>query len=192
MNAGDEERARAAVRHQHAHGADFIKAALVTAPVLLAVLDQAAELGIPVAGHLPAGLDPREAARRGMRAVEHLGPGVALTSATAGAEPAIRAELAGRAPLRFPSLPERGPLAAVLGRLVRTVVDRKLRKLVLNPATANTPADVHLLDLADTTFDEGKARALAELFVEHETWQCPTLIRVRTQQRATDPAQAWR
>ncbi|WFR67620.1 hypothetical protein P9139_03865 [Curtobacterium flaccumfaciens] len=179
VNAGTVEDAVRTVREQHDAGADFLKAASVTPAVLLAVLDEAARVGIPVAGHLPNGIDVREASRRGMRCIEHLGPGVGITAATSADQDTILAEAAaGAKSIRLPKL--RLPGAS-------RVIERVIRRLVVNPVTANTATDVALLERADATFDEERARAVATEFVRNDTWQCPTLIRVRTQQLADDP-----
>ncbi|ROP63625.1 amidohydrolase family protein [Curtobacterium sp. ZW137] len=179
VNAGTVEAAVATVREQHALGADFLKVASVTPAVLLAVLDEAARVGIPVAGHLPNGIDVREASRRGMRCIEHLGPGVGITAATSTDESAILAEAAaGAKSIRVPKLRLPG-MARVMAKVIR--------RLVVNPVTANTATDVDVLARADATFDEQRALDVAAEFVAHETWQCPTLIRVRTQQLADDP-----
>ena len=47
--------------------------------------------GLPVDGHLHGDVDPREAARAGMRCIEHLGPGVTVFAAAGTCEQEIRA-----------------------------------------------------------------------------------------------------
>jgi imidazolonepropionase-like amidohydrolase len=183
VNAGTVAAAAATVRQQEKQGADFIKVASVSPDVLLGVLDVAAEIGIPVVGHLPNGIDVREASRRGMRCIEHLGPGVALTAATASDESGIRSDAAaGARTLNLPSMKLPG-MGRALGKAMLTITKR----IVINPVTMNKPVDIGLLERADATFDEAKARAVAAVFVKNGTWQCPTLIRVRTQQLADDP-----
>ncbi len=62
----------AAVDSLHAAGADFVKVyTLLPADAFEAVVERAAELGLPVAGHVPASVGPRRAAESGMRSVEH-------------------------------------------------------------------------------------------------------------------------
>jgi imidazolonepropionase-like amidohydrolase len=179
MNAGTAEAAVTAVTEQKRAGADFVKVVSVSPAVLLAILDASRELRIPVAGHLPNGIDVREVSRRGMRCIEHLGPGVGITAATADDEPGILADAASSArslkvpPVKIPGMDR--------------VMASMLKKMVVNPVTMNKAADIDLLERADDTFDEAKARSVAALFRENETWQCPTLIRVRTQQLADDP-----
>jgi hypothetical protein len=43
------------------------------------------------------------------------------------------------------------------------------------------------LALADESFDEQRALDLAALFAEQQTWHCPTLIRLHTQQFPDEP-----
>jgi imidazolonepropionase-like amidohydrolase len=182
MNAGTADVARSTVRAQHDQGADFVKVASVTPDVLLAVLDEAGRLGIPVAGHLPNGIDVREASRHGMRCIEHLGPGIGITAATSDDESALLAEArnGARSITAPPKLPG-------LDRMMGRVLENMIRKMVINPLTGNKELDIELLERADAGFDEEKAREVARVFVENDTWQCPTLIRVRTQQLADDP-----
>ncbi|GGF30568.1 amidohydrolase family protein [Subtercola lobariae] len=178
-NSATLEAAVATVTAQKEAGADFIKVVSVSPQVFLGVLDAAAKLNIPVAGHLPNGIDVREVSRRGMRCIEHLGPGVGITAATADDEASILADAAVGA-RTMPTPPPNTPDA-------QRAMAAMLEQVVINPVNMNKPLDVELLERADETFDEQKARAVAAEFTKNETWQCPTLIRVRTQQLADDP-----
>lgn len=180
MNAGSAEAAVATVRAQQAQGADFVKSALVGREALLAALDEGARLGIPIAGHLPADMDPREAAEHGMRSIEHLGPGASVFAAVSDREAEV---LAG---ITSPSLPI--PKVKLPG--MDRVLARVLAGIVVNPAARTSPDAAESLALADGTFDEEKAERLAARFVEHGTWHCPTLIRVHTQQLPNAPEHA--
>lgn len=60
-------------------------------------------------------------------------------------------------------------LGPLLGRVLRTVV--------INPARFTRPADVAAMADAVTSFDEQRARRLAERFVQDGTWNVPTLVR---------------
>jgi imidazolonepropionase-like amidohydrolase len=68
LNSATPADAAAEVRAQHEQGADFIKAGLTSRDSFLAALSEATRVGMPLAGHLPGDVDPREAARGGMRA----------------------------------------------------------------------------------------------------------------------------
>jgi imidazolonepropionase-like amidohydrolase len=172
MNTATPADAEAEVRAQAEQGADFIKAAFTSHDSFLAALAEASRIGIPLAGHLPGDVDPRDAARGGMRCIEHLGPGVTVFAAACTCEAEIRA-----VPPRTINLPA----------LDHPELMRVLRDIVVNPAALTTPSDAHSLELADASFAVERALALAALFAEYQTWHCPTLIRMHTQQFADEP-----
>lgn len=69
----DEAQARAAVRTLQREGADFIKVYnRLPRAAYFAIADQARQLGIPFAGHVPFSVSAREAAEAGQRSIEHL------------------------------------------------------------------------------------------------------------------------
>ncbi|WP_236796860.1 amidohydrolase family protein [Amycolatopsis sp. GM8] len=177
VNARDEATVVATVRKQFEQGADFIKVGETTPAVFAAAQAEANRLGIPILGHLPTGADVREASRNGMRCIEHLGPGVGVLAACCADEDGIRAtldrHLAAERAAPVPQLDER--MAA------------GLRAMVVNPLLSRSDVDVDVLRRAGETFDEAKARELAELFATHGTWHCPTLVRSRTTQYADQP-----
>ncbi|UAJ79506.1 amidohydrolase family protein [Leifsonia sp. ZF2019] len=177
-NAATPMEARETVRSEAADGADFIKVAAVSPDTLTAVQREAAAWGVPVAGHLPAGADPRAAARLGFT-IEHLGPGIPLLAACSTDEQAIQAQLRSGSELRLPRLPR-----PVLARILTMALPR----VVVNPTARATDSSIALLQHALDTFDDGKARELAQLFVREDTWVTPTLVRQLTSQRADIPS----
>ncbi|WP_411074898.1 amidohydrolase family protein [Streptomyces sp. cmx-4-7] len=178
LNASTAEGAVRAVREQHRDGADFIKAGATTGAVFMAALEEANRLGIPMGGHLPGDLDPRAAARGGVWSIEHLGPGVTVFAAASSREAEVRTAHAAR---KLPPIPKvRFPGADRL-------VTKLIKGVVVNPATRTSAIEAHAYELADGSYDQRKAEELAALFVEHTTWQCPTLIRVHTQQFGDSP-----
>ncbi|MGW2282622.1 amidohydrolase family protein [Streptomyces sp. NPDC001770] len=178
LNASTAEGAVQAVREQHRDGADFVKAGMTTRETFLAALREANRLGIRLGGHLPADLDPREAARGGVWSIEHLGPGVTVFAAASSQEDEVRASNATR---KLPPIPRIKIPGA--GRLAT----RLIKGMVTNPATATSESEARAYNLADGSYDQRKAEELAAVFVEHGTWQCPTLIRVHTQQFGDSP-----
>lgn len=65
--------ARAAVDSLARAGADFVKVYTLMPPELFhATAARARERGMPLAGHVPGEVDPRDAARAGMRTMEHM------------------------------------------------------------------------------------------------------------------------
>ncbi|WP_405911630.1 amidohydrolase family protein [Streptomyces sp. NBC_00963] len=178
LNASTADGAVQAVREQHRDGADFVKAGMTTRATFLAALEEANRLGIRLGGHLPADLDPREAARGGVWSIEHLGPGVTVFAAASSKEGEVRASNATR---KLPPIPKiKIPGADKLAM-------KLIKGMVTNPATGTSELEAHAYNLADGSYDQQKAEELAVLFVEHTTWQCPTLIRVHTQQFADSP-----
>ena len=80
----------------------------------------------------------------------------------------------------------------VIGDIVMKRVERQL----INPTLNDSPATVALRQRALDSFDIDRCRALARAFKANNTWQVPTLVRLRTQELAdlpeyeTDPALA--
>jgi len=103
------EEAVAAVERLEAGGADFIKIYdNLTRESFEALMNRADELDIPVDGHLPFEVAPEEAARAGMRTIEH---GSGILMGCAGDADAGRAALA---KMRDNPLPFRENWAALL------------------------------------------------------------------------------
>ena len=175
FNAATADRAIAAVREQHSAGADFIKVAAVTPEVYFPAQAEANRLGIPMLGHLPAGIDVVAAAEAGFHSIEHLSPGVTMLAACSSDQASI-VEAVAASSAKIPKLP------AVPLPFLDRLMDRIIAKIVLNPVNRTKPAEIELLQRAIDTFDERKAAELAGTFVASGTWHVPTLIRLRTQQ----------
>lgn len=181
LNASTPAQVRETVRHQKEMGADFIKAGLVSGPVLFAALNEAEKVGLPVAGHVPAGVDILAASQRGMHAIEHLGPASGLLIACSTSAEKIRAEV--RSKTEFPTFPP------INSRIVDKLAEWALLERVINPAAADHEAG----GLAPTraalqTFDAQHCRATMRELKATETWQVPTLIRLKAIYRADDPS----
>jgi imidazolonepropionase-like amidohydrolase len=182
FNAGTESLAVQTVRQQAEAGADFIKVAMVTPQVFFTAQSEAARLGLTTVGHLPVGIDVRAASDGRMRSIEHLGPGVGIVAACCDHESHIQDAVASSG-AKLPSVP-RIPFA---DRLMELLMARVLRAIVVNPVLLSKPEDAELIADAGASFNDAKARDLARVFAADGTWQCPTLIRVRTQQLCDDP-----
>lgn len=177
--AATPELAIAEVDRQHAEGADFIKMIDVSRPAFFATLTEARRLGMPVAGHLPGSVTPEEAADAGMRAIEHLGPGENLLLSCSSDAEALRREVA--------AIP-RPALTIVPGRVPQEVTERMLANTVLMTVLAGGGASLDRLGRVVDSYSEERCRALAQRFVEHETWQVPTLVRTRQSAFGDDAA----
>jgi imidazolonepropionase-like amidohydrolase len=179
FNAGSPDEARREVAKQKAEGADFIKIALVSADVFWATLKAAREAGLPAVGHIQVGVDPARASKEGFRAIEHLGPGDPIWIACSGNRKALFADAAAHPAMKAP--PFKIPF-------LETIVMYRLRKLLINPAAFAEPADIVRLQRALDSYDADRCKALAAEFARQQTWNVPTLVRLRTQQLADDPA----
>lgn len=171
LNAGTAKAATAAVAEQHAAGADFIKVAVVTPEVFFAAHQEANRLGIPILGHLPVNIDVIEASKRGLKCIEHLGPGLGILAACSTDEQNVRAALAAQRQIKLP--PIKIPF-------MESILKKIIHKIIVNPTSRTSQDDINLLQHTIDTFDEAKCEALAEQFRTNGTWQCPTLIRERT------------
>jgi imidazolonepropionase-like amidohydrolase len=165
------------VRQQKAMGADFIKIASGNHDGTMAVLGEARAQGLTVSGHLPVAVGATEAADAGWRAIEHLGSGLGIALDCSDAEAKVRGAML-RGEGAPPPPPAAMPLAIVSPMLFRAL---------------DAPFYQQVMD----GYSEAKCAALARRFAERDTWQVPTLIRLRTaaysasQQYRADPALAY-
>jgi imidazolonepropionase-like amidohydrolase len=173
-NAGSPEAAVAEVQKQKAMGADFIKVVDVAPDAFFAALKEAKRLGLPFVGHLPSTVNVADAARSGMRSIEHLGPRDSVLLGCSTDEAALRREIEQTPPRAPPIVP--GPGLAEL-------VERALA----NPIMFTNPSEFARYQHVVDTYSEAKCRRLAAQFVADGTWQVPTLIRVRTMEFGDDP-----
>jgi imidazolonepropionase-like amidohydrolase len=169
LNAGSPEAAVAEVQKQKAAGADFIKVVEVSPAAFFAALGETNRLGLPFAGHIPASVSVREAAKAGMRAVEHL---FGSLEACSTAEAALLA----------PAQPTTPRPAPAVGGPDRAAMERALS----NPILMRPPSYAREARIVET-YSEDKVRSLAREFVAAGTWQVPTLIRLRTMEFGDDP-----
>ena len=153
------------VQQQKANGADFIKISAGARDPVLAILGAAKNQGLTVAGHLVPSISALESSNAGWRAIEHLGAGWGLMLDCANDETSIRqAVLSGQA--------ARPPFPATF---------------VLNPRIYDGAQNAQLYQRIFDTYSDAKCQSLSQAFVKNETWQVPTLIRLRTQNFGGDP-----
>jgi imidazolonepropionase-like amidohydrolase len=173
-NAGSPEAAVAEIREQKAMGADFIKVIDVSPVTFFAALAEAKRLGLPFVGHLPPSVNVTEAAKAGMRSIEHLGPRDSILLGCSTDEAALRLAIAQTSSRPPPIAP--GPGLAEL-----------IEKATASPMMFTDPADFVRYQRDIDTFSDAKCRKLAAHFVADGTWQVPTLIRLRTMEFADEP-----
>jgi imidazolonepropionase-like amidohydrolase len=182
FDATSVDGAQAEVRQQKQQGADFIKIASTTPPVFFAAVAEARRVGLPAVGHLQGGVSPADAARAGMRSIEHLGPGSALWIGCSTQEATLLAEAAANprppvAPFKIPGF-------------VQKLLAGTISKMLVNPAAFETPDSAAILQRTFDTYSEAKCQNLAAIFASHQTWQVPTLVRLRTEYLADLPEYA--
>jgi hypothetical protein len=91
-----------------------------------------------MAGHLPTGIDVHDAIAAGLRAIEHLGPGVAIPAATSRDEPAVHAAVMPQT-LKMPMIKLPG-MNKLMGHLMAGIV--------INPALRTTAQALENMQLA--------------------------------------------
>ena len=174
-NAATVPMAIAEVDKQKAEGADFIKTIDVTPSVFFAALDEATKQGLPYDGHLSPGVDAVKASEAGMRGIEHLGPMETILIGCSTDETAIRQALAAHAAAPAPA----APAATTLTKAATS--DPILMRVLADPTALKKVQ--HVID----TYSDEKCHKVAQVFAARQTWQIPTLIRLRTSEFADDP-----
>lgn len=147
------------VQARLAEGADFLKIFGGRPDVVLAMLDEARANNLPVAGHLPQLNDTAELSRRGWTAIEHLGGGWGFLIDCSPAAPAIRERLAQQQAGGPQQLPP---------------------TFILNPQLYIGNATAPVYQGVMGSHDPARCEALGQTFIDNDTWQIPTLIRLRT------------
>lgn len=179
--AKDPDGARAEVRRQQAAGADFIKVADLKPDSYMAALNEATRLGLPYAGHLPSTINLFDATDAGMHAIEHLGPRSSILLGCSTDEAILRREIAESPPGGVPILPD------FLAWLLKPVINHMVERALTNPYIMSDEAEfIQMQHLVDT-YSADKCRRLAEKLASTESWQVPTLIRVRTMELGDAP-----
>lgn len=163
----------AEVARQKAQGADFIKVVELPPAAFIAAADAARTHGLPLAGHLPVSVDEREAMRRGMASIEHLGPGISVLLNCSRDEAAIRALLATAPPgagATFSADPQ------------------QVRRMLVNPMLSVPPPAFLVMRRVLATYDDAKCRAFAADVAASSTWMVPTLTRLEAMELGNPPA----
>jgi tetratricopeptide (TPR) repeat protein len=151
ITVSTEAEGRQVVRRMKEIGYDFVKVYdRLPREAYFAIADESKKLGIPFAGHLPRSIRAIEASNAGQRSIEHLASGgLGILSACSSKEEELY-KAREKADEGVSSQQPRTPaqLAAF-----RTFACEVLK-----------------------SYDEEKASALFALFLKNGTWQCPTLI----------------
>jgi hypothetical protein len=107
-----------------------------------------------------------------MASIEHLGPRDGILLGCSSDEVELRRIIAANPPKKQ--------------QLAGPIPEAVIRRAVANPTLFTDPAEFLRYDRVVDTFSEEKFEQLAALFVAGGTWQVPTLIRLRTQERGDD------
>jgi len=172
--AKDPEGAREEVRQQQTAGADFIKAVDLHPESYMAALNEATRLGLPFVGHLPSTINLFDATDAGMRAIEHLGPRSTILLGCSTDEAVLRQAIAESPPEGMPMLPD------WLAWLLRPVINHIVERTLTNPYIMSDEAEFIQMQRLVDTYSADKCQALAEQLATTQSWQVPTLIRLRT------------
>ena len=178
ISAPTPEAAVAEIDRQKLEGADFIKLTDATPETFFAAVAEAKRQGLTLVGHLPPTIDVRRASAAGMHSIEHLGPRDSVFLGCSSEEAGLRASIP---PPKAPALPPGPPPPPAM-------MAAFLERLLSNPILTTSPAEFPRYDRVLDTFNAAKCDELAREFVRNDTWQVPTLIRLRTMELADDPA----
>lgn len=186
FNASNIDDVERLIADQKRQGADFIKVVEVDRDVFFAAVNSAHGNGMRIAGHLPPSVTPEEAALAGIDCIEHLGTGGNVWFQTSSNGAALRVEADKVGTGRIPGWLSGLPFAEHL--FSTDFVQERTKKMLLNPALLDSGETVSLMRRALDSFDENAAQHLVSVFANQRTWHTPTLVRLRTQYRADDPA----
>jgi len=171
LNAGSKEEIGTTIKKQKAEGADFIKVVAVSPETFKAGQKAATKEGLAYVGHLPVGVDAISASNNGMRAMEHYGAGIGLLVDCSSDEMTLKSEISKLPPLEGP--PFKVPF-------LEYFMAGKFERMLVNPVAQADGSDLERTGRAVDSYDPEKCKKVADVFVANETWQVPTLIRLRT------------
>ncbi|QYN36958.1 amidohydrolase family protein [Pseudonocardia sp. DSM 110487] len=181
FNAGSVDDVREEIARQWDAGADFIKMIMTERDVFLAAIEAAHQRGIRIAGHLPPSIRMEEASEAGFDSVEHVGTGSNLFLSLAATPDELWRQQDTNMPIPgwLSGLPFTGEL-----------FDAFLKDRLINSVGVADPDDpaVVLLRTALASYSEQRAAELGDMLARNMTWQCPTLINLRSKYRLDDPA----
>lgn len=173
MNAPTPEIAVEFVRQQQKAGAGFIKIGGVSPDVFHAIQEEGNKLGIPVAGHVLPDMDLKEVSKNGFKSVEHFGINFGALISCSTDEKALRMQATG-IPTKFIENPIFVQFMKIRG-IQRFVNEQFIKWGTKTSGGSNDETQLtHIID----TYSEEKANELGEVYVQNNTWQCPTMVRM--------------
>lgn len=174
MNAPTPEVAVDFVDLQKKEGASFIKVGGVTPDVFNAVQTEANKLDIPFVGHVLPDMNLKEVAKNGFSSVEHFGINNGALISCSTDETALREEAT-----TIPKITS-NPIFVQLMKIkgLKDFVNEQVTNLAIK--TSGGAKDEAYLKHIINTYSDEKASDLANVYVKYNTWQCPTMVRIRS------------
>ena len=162
------------VRQQKDEGAYFIKVGGLSPDVFNAVQAEADKLDIPFDGHVLPDMDLKEVAKNGFHCVEHFGINNGALISCSTDEKNLRTEATG-----IPAITE-NPIFVQFMKIkaLRDFVNEQATNLAIK-TSGGAKDEAQLRHIIDT-YSEEKAIGLADAYIEYGTWQCPTMVRIRS------------
>jgi len=176
INTHNVQQAIVNVRQQKLDGADFIKIGLLPPNTFFATLAEARRQKMPALGHVPGDISTVIASDSGMHSIEHLGLNYAGLTACSKDEFLVR-ESAPKTPSLLSHLPN------FTEKLFMSLIENR----IINPARSTSKEEYRRLKRVIETFDEVKARRVSKIYLANQTWQCPTLSKLKSYQLAFLP-----
>ena len=168
-NTSSKEEAHEIVKKQKAEGADFIKIASLTSELFFTVLSEAKQAGIPALGHLPGDVPMEAASNAGMLSIEHLGLNYgALLACSSDKDNLVK---------KAPAIPF---ILKHMPSFINVMATSKVEKMLINPQAGFKKEEYERLKSILATYKEELAINAAKTYVKNDTWQVPTLVRLRT------------
>lgn len=173
INAPTPEVAVELVRLQKEEGADFIKVGAVRPDVFNAAQVEANKINIPFEGHVLPDMNLKEVAENGFRSVEHFGINNGALISCSTDETVLRGENT-----VIPAITE-NPIFVQFMRIkgLRDFLNEQVTNLAIK-TSGGAKDETQLKHIIDTYSDE-KASDLANIYEKDNTWQCPTMVRIR-------------
>jgi imidazolonepropionase-like amidohydrolase len=174
MNAPTPKIAIEFVRQQQKEGAEFIKVGGVSPDVFNAAQTEANKLNIPVEGHVLPDMDLKEVSKDGIHSVEHFGINNGALISCSTDEKALREQQATVIPIAITENPIFVQLMKIKG------LQNFVNEQIIGWATKSSGGakDETQLKHIINTYSEEKAKELADVYVQYNTWQCPTMVRI--------------
>lgn len=132
-------------------GADFFEVVGGSREIAKAILGEAKNLNMDIAGHLVPTVSATESSDLGSRAGEHLSSGIGFLMNCAGAEEALRSAIVSGQGPTVPLIPA----------------------VVISPTTFNRAGNAKFYQRVLDTYSDTKWHTFARTVVKNDTWQVP-------------------